>query len=206
MILSFAWTTPAVVIGQKCVTRREWTERTIKQFEKAMAGGTLVEAWDKNPRFGGKCFGMVRITGITRDEDTRTIPEDHFEAEGFHILTKLKAKLGKLYALDLWAQWKYKKPQKVTVVCFDLVSLNEHGVAIALSTHAELRKLDAEGLNKCALCGKFMSDDDVLLGYSDDGSNRFLHYECGKKMVEVGTHEETAYGIAPVEIDEEEMK
>lgn len=60
MIISFAWTTPAVVMREKCVTRRDWAAKTIQQFEHAAMTVALVEAWDKSPRFGGKCFGKVR--------------------------------------------------------------------------------------------------------------------------------------------------
>lgn len=133
MIISFAWTTPAVVMREKCVTRRDWAAKTIQQFEHAAMTVALVEAWDKSPRFGGKCFGKVRILEVIAKEDSRTIPVSAWEEEGFHVLTPLGAKIGKSTARDVWLFWLHENDQDQTVVRFELAELNDYG-----------RKLEAE--------------------------------------------------------------
>ncbi len=36
---------------------------------------------------------------------------------------------------------------------------------------------------RCCFCGKFMSDDDVLLGVTDDEGRRYGHMGCYEKMM-----------------------
>jgi hypothetical protein len=138
VIISFAWTTPAVVIDEKTVTRRDWKPITIAQFQGAARTGELVEAWDKSPRFGGKRFGTVRIVEVVAEEDSRTIPETAWEEEGFHVLTPLGAKIGKSTARDVWLFWLHENDQPQTVVRFELVELNDYGRELERSARAAL--------------------------------------------------------------------
>jgi hypothetical protein len=135
MTISFAWTTPAVVLREKCVTRRDWKGITIAQFQGCVKTGELVDAWDKNPRFGGKPFGKVRILEVTPKEDSRTIPESAWAEEGFHILTPLGAKIGKSTPRDVWMFWLHENEEDQTVVRFELAELNDYG-----------RKLEADAI------------------------------------------------------------
>lgn len=57
-IISFAWTTQALIDGKKTVTRRDWNDKYAKTFKK----GDWVQAYDKNPRSGGKRIGIIEIT------------------------------------------------------------------------------------------------------------------------------------------------
>ncbi len=57
-IISFAWTTQALLPGKKTVTRRDWNDKYAKLFHK----GDLVHAYDKNPRAGGKEIAIIRLT------------------------------------------------------------------------------------------------------------------------------------------------
>lgn len=41
---------------------------------------------------------------------------------------------------------------------------------------------------RCSLCGRFMDDDDVLLGHQSDDGN-YQHANCVKKVAEKGCHE-----------------
>lgn len=59
-IISFAWTTEALLSGKKSVTRRTWRECRLQP-------GELVQAWDKSPRAKGKRVGTIRIKGVTRE-------------------------------------------------------------------------------------------------------------------------------------------
>lgn len=142
MIISFAWTTPAVVIGQKTETRRDWSPKTFAMIKKAMDEGRLVDAWDKSPRFGGKEFGKVRILNLVEAEDSRTIPEGSWQKEGFHVLTMLEAKIGKSSPIDVWEFWKNENDQDQVVVTFEVVSLNDHGQTLKEETMARIREID----------------------------------------------------------------
>ncbi len=64
MIISFAWTTAALLEGRKTVTRREWTDKHAAKFKP----GDLVDAWDKSPRFKGKKVAVIRIVAIVRSD------------------------------------------------------------------------------------------------------------------------------------------
>lgn len=147
MIISFAWTTPAVVIGEKTETRRDWSERTIMQAKTAATmfkGGNTYEseAWDKSPRFGGKCFGTIQIIEVIAAEDSRAqMPDSAYKAEGFHILTLLGAKIGKSSPDDVWRFWKEENDEPQTVVKFTLVDLNDYGKELQHRTFEALYKL-----------------------------------------------------------------
>ena len=62
MIISFAWTTAALLDGRKTVTRREWSDAHAAKFKP----GDLVDAYDRSPRFKGKKVGVIRIINIKR--------------------------------------------------------------------------------------------------------------------------------------------
>lgn len=63
MIISFAWTTQALLDGRKTVTRREWSDGHAAKFKP----GDLVDAWDKTPRCkGSKKVAVIRIVSIER--------------------------------------------------------------------------------------------------------------------------------------------
>lgn len=142
MIISFAWTTPAVVLGEKCETRRDWTPATIKSVRKAMEKGELVDAFSKSARFGGKAFGKVRILKLVEDEDSSTIKAPSWRAEGFHVLQAIGSKIGKSSAADVWKFWLEENTDRQTVVHFELVELNAHGEELRLEAE---RALSAAG-------------------------------------------------------------
>lgn len=81
MIVSFAWTTPALIAGRKTVTRRDWTPQHAAKFHT----GQVVDAWDKSPRFGGKPVATIQIISVTH-EPMRMMPDSDYEAEGFAYL------------------------------------------------------------------------------------------------------------------------
>jgi hypothetical protein len=125
MILSFGWTTPAVVIGKKCVTRRQWAERTIRIYERLI--GHDVDAADSGLQYGGKVFGRVKILDVKRDDDTRKMLEDDWYHEGFDALEALGLKVGRYAPDELWSFWKHENTEPYTRVQFALVSLNQYG-------------------------------------------------------------------------------
>ena len=57
-IISFAWTTDALLAGKKTVTRRDWDDRYARRFQ----AGDICAAYDKSPRFGGKKVAEIKLT------------------------------------------------------------------------------------------------------------------------------------------------
>ena len=53
-IISFAWTTEALLAGIKTCTRRDWNDDYARRFKN----GEFCQAFDRNPRAGGKRVGI----------------------------------------------------------------------------------------------------------------------------------------------------
>ncbi len=77
-IISFAWTTDALLTGRKRVTRRRWKDSYARRFK----AGDLVEAYDRLPRFGGKRVATIRLTCDPYKERLADMPPEDLEAEG----------------------------------------------------------------------------------------------------------------------------
>lgn len=73
-IISFAWTTEALLAGKKTVTRRWWKKCPLKP-------GDLVQAYNKSPRFGGKRVAIIKIVSV-REEPLFDITYDELNKEG----------------------------------------------------------------------------------------------------------------------------
>jgi hypothetical protein len=85
MQLSFACLTLALLCGVKQVTRRDWSPRTVRLFEKALELGEPVAAFDRQARFGGKQVATLVLTGIQDGELPAAIPPLDWELGGVHI-------------------------------------------------------------------------------------------------------------------------
>src|SRR4030095_966481 len=124
-IISFAYTTPALLAGHKTVTRRYWNPRHAASFSP----GEIVQAWDKSPRFGGKKVAEIRITAIYQ-ENMIDAPDEDYKKEGFEYMCAegicLKHR-GKEYlpTKAYWRGWKTCKEefQSVWVVRFELIKI-----------------------------------------------------------------------------------
>lgn len=79
-IISFAWTTPALVAGRKTVTRRRWKER----FALGFNAGDEVQAYDKLARNHGSRVAIIRLTKAPYLEPYSAMPDFDYEAEGFN--------------------------------------------------------------------------------------------------------------------------
>ena len=117
-IISFAWTTPALLAGRKTVTRRAWSPRWAATFK----AGELVAAYDRQPRFRGHQVATIRLTQAPYVESTAFAPEDDWEGEGFAYLTDTGAKVDGLEPAVLWRAW-HLQPQLLYVVRFELVEV-----------------------------------------------------------------------------------
>lgn len=78
MILSFAYTTPALLAGAKTVTRRDWKPQHAARFHL----DDLVDAYDRSPRNGGRKVGVVRVLWPVL-APIASMPDSDYEAEGF---------------------------------------------------------------------------------------------------------------------------
>lgn len=79
--ISFAWTSPALIAGQKSVTRRGWDDEYARRFRR----GEVVMAYDRAPRHAGQPIARLRILSVTHERDADT-PDSDYGAEGFTYL------------------------------------------------------------------------------------------------------------------------
>jgi len=103
-VISFAWTTEAVLAGQKTCTRRDWVTRYALSFKQ----GELVQAWDKLPRAGGKRVGTIRLTEAPINSNQ--YPEADYWNEGLGWMMQQDIPLNGSAAWNLWQQWETEKP------------------------------------------------------------------------------------------------
>lgn len=62
-IISFGWTKRIFLKGLKTCTRRDWSRRQREQWIKWYRQGKRIhQAYDKDPRYGGKCIGFIYLT------------------------------------------------------------------------------------------------------------------------------------------------
>ena len=115
-IISFAWTTPALLAGRKTVTRREWDDSYASRFGE----GEPVAVYDRSPRYGGKQVATIQLTRVPYRESTRDAPDSDYEAEGFAYLDSIGAKVDGLAPWTLWQTWKLE-PRTLWVVRFKLL-------------------------------------------------------------------------------------
>ena len=100
-IISFAWTTPALLAGRKTRTRREWTDEYAKRFHV----GDLCQAWNHVPRVkDAKRIGTIEITAIRRERYSDAKGED-WEKEGFAYLQENGLPLGDTTPRELFEDW-----------------------------------------------------------------------------------------------------
>ena len=79
--ISFAYTTPALLAGQKTVTRRDWDPGYANRFER----GELVNAYNRSPRHHGEKAATLRIESVIYEANALA-PASDYEAEGFAFL------------------------------------------------------------------------------------------------------------------------
>lgn len=80
-VLSFAWTSPALLAGRKTCTRRQWSPN----YARSIRPGEIMTAYDRSPRIGGKPIATIRIESVTWEPDADA-PDSDYGAEGFAFL------------------------------------------------------------------------------------------------------------------------
>lgn len=124
MIISFAWTTPALLAGQKTVTRRDWTPQHAARFH----AGQLLDAWNYSPRVVQRNPHKVAVIRLLQDpylELSSEIPAADWYAEGFEYAMQHDLRFRHdVTAKDVWEFWK-AEPHYQWVVRFEVVELLE---------------------------------------------------------------------------------
>jgi hypothetical protein len=80
--ISFFWTSPPLLTGEKTVTRRHWTAK----YAATYRAGSVAVALNKDRRYGGKPIGLIRIVREPYLESTADMPDEDWRAEGFAFL------------------------------------------------------------------------------------------------------------------------
>lgn len=84
-IISFDWTTPALMAGFKTCTRRLWKPRHAARFHQDQ----LCQGWDHQPRTGkGSLMTWIRLTQAPYWEAMADMPDSDYQAEGFEYLSQ----------------------------------------------------------------------------------------------------------------------
>lgn len=126
--ISFAWTTPALVTGNKTCTRREWDDRYARRFQI----GDLIAAYDRQPRFRGCQVATLRLT--TTPVYSAELPEEDYEREGFRWLSDRGLKVAGHSPEVTWRAWKIGAAhgEKWWLVRFSVEKLTDFGLDLAL--------------------------------------------------------------------------
>lgn len=117
-IISFAWTTPAILARRKRCTRRDWNDDYADRFN----AGDLLAGYNRSPRFGGHQISIIQLTVKPYKEPLRDVPDSDWEAEGFAYLSEIGARVNGITPQQLWDTWK-QTPDPEWVVRFEIVDL-----------------------------------------------------------------------------------
>lgn len=92
LLISFAWTTPALLAARKTRTRRQWRLSHVEKYH----AGDLVAAYDRLPRVHGKKIALIRLTKDPYLTNTADLTDEDWKAEGFAYLTLIGAKVNRM--------------------------------------------------------------------------------------------------------------
>lgn len=123
MHISFGHTTPALVTGNKTVTRRDWKPRHAAHFRAGMVCGAL----NTDQRVGGQKVGEIRLTADPVYESTALAPDTDWWAEGFDFMHRRDLLVFGAGVREVWRQWLYEAPVTLWVVRFELLGLTPFG-------------------------------------------------------------------------------
>lgn len=118
MIVSFAWTTPALLAGAKTVTRRDWTPQHAAHFHR----GDVVDAWSKSPRAHGEKVARILITRDPWVQMSNAVKPDDWTREGFEWFAWNGTPEDRLRVDAIWMGWR-TTPRPLYVVEFELVEV-----------------------------------------------------------------------------------
>ena len=87
MIISFGWTTPALLAGQKTVTRRYWNAKHAAKFK----AGMQIDAWNTSPRNvkgNPHKVATIRLADDPVLDWSDGVDSREWQAEGFAYLSE----------------------------------------------------------------------------------------------------------------------
>ncbi len=117
-IISFAWTTDALLAGAKTMTRRNWSD----SFARSFKAGEVVAAYDRSPRIHGKQVATIRLTAAPYRQRTSRMKDDDFQAEGLGWMCLNHRLIQGKDPESFFSDW-LEADETVWVVPFELVSL-----------------------------------------------------------------------------------
>ena len=82
MIVSFAWTTEALLAGRKKRTRRYWSADYAKRFKE----GSQHQAYNRLARVGGHQVGTIILAQAPYIQPTNLMSEEDYELEGLKYM------------------------------------------------------------------------------------------------------------------------
>ncbi len=123
--ISFGKTLPQLLSGNKSVTRRTWSDNYARMFINAYKQGKLIQAFDKDRRYGGKLIGYLKVSNIHK-EGLLDMPDSDVECEGFPELSKRQF-LERFFDKHNVTWDKINKPPMVFVIRFKFIPLESTG-------------------------------------------------------------------------------
>lgn len=122
MIISFAWTTDALLAGRKTCTRRNWSAQYAGRFR----AGTYHKAYNRQARYGGHKVGEISIAVEPYPEPVRCISDDDFENEGFAWMQENGLLIRGITPRQFFVNWR-ASDEILYVVRFRLVAVERTG-------------------------------------------------------------------------------
>lgn len=136
-IISFAWTTPALLAGRKSVTRREWVPKWARSFR----AGEVCQAYDRSPRLHGIHIANIKLRSAPYLQSVAIAPDSDYEAEGLAYLEEIGALVGSgpdgSLPSQFWNDWR-AGGEELFVVRFELLELTPAGITALAKQLAEL--------------------------------------------------------------------
>lgn len=117
-IISFAWTTEALLAWVKTKTRRHWNDRYARSFK----AGELVQAYDKLSRAGGKRVAIVRLTRDPYQERTSKMGYADYYAEGLAWMETKGYLIKGVTPFKFFQNW-IAADELVWVICFEVIKI-----------------------------------------------------------------------------------
>lgn len=132
MWISFAYTTDAVIMGEKSVTRRNWVRSHAMKFY----GTQVVDFYDKNPRSFGHNMGQIELLCSPYLQRTGKMTLDDYNREGLYWMERNCRLMNGQPPEVFFNQWK-ESNEMLYVVEFKLLNLTSEGMK---------RKTDIKGV------------------------------------------------------------
>jgi hypothetical protein len=106
LIVSFAWTTPALRALAKVCTRRNWTYEYAQRFIKAYRLESFIAAWDHLPRVGGHRVGTIKLMEEPFKQRTGDMTEQDYHDEGLEWMEAHHLLIKGIAPRDFFEGWK----------------------------------------------------------------------------------------------------